>query len=90
RGFIGIAAQALGGQTPIGTLLASLFFGMTDALSNFMHFIGIPSEFVQMLPYLATVVALALYARRQVTRRARLARVNRPVEAGTGAAAEGD
>jgi len=70
RGFIGIAAEALGGRTPVGT------------------FMGIPSEFVQMLPYVATVLALALYARRQLARRARLARVNRPAATGAGTGAE--
>lgn len=65
RGFIGVASAALGGQTPLGTLIASFFFGFTDALSNYMQSVNIPSEFVQMLPYAATVIGLAVYARQQ-------------------------
>lgn len=80
RGFIGLAAEALGNRTPVGTMIASLFFGFTDALSNYMQSLGVPSEFVQMIPYLATVLALAFYARRLMARRARLARVTRPTE----------
>lgn len=69
RGFIGLAASALGGVHPIGTALASLFFGFADALSNYMQSLSIPSEFVQMIPYLATVIALGVFARQQTARR---------------------
>ncbi|MHB9145789.1 MAG: ABC transporter permease [Symbiobacteriia bacterium] len=75
RGFIGLAAEALGGRTPGGTVLASLFFGIADALSNYLQSLRIPSEFVQAVPYLLTVVALAIYARQQTVRRARLTRL---------------
>lgn len=69
RGFIGLAASALGGVHPLGTALASLFFGFADALSNYMQSLSIPSEFVQMIPYLATVIALGIFARQQTARR---------------------
>ena len=69
RGFIGLAASALGGVHPIGTALASLLFGFADALSNYMQSLSIPSEFVQMIPYLATVIALGVFARQQTARR---------------------
>lgn len=69
RGFIGLAASALGGDTPQGAMIASLFFGFADALSNYLQSLRIPSEFVQMIPYLATVLALALYAQQQARRR---------------------
>ncbi|MEW6522907.1 MAG: ABC transporter permease [Bacillota bacterium] len=69
RGFIGLAAAALGGRTPFGALVASLFFGFADALSNYLQSLRIPSEFVQMIPYLATVVGLAIHARGRAKRR---------------------
>lgn len=69
RGFIGLAASAMGGETPQGALLTSLFFGFADALSSYMQSLRIPSEFVQMIPYLATVLALAVYASRQAARK---------------------
>lgn len=65
RGFIGLAAAALGAQSPLGAMLASILFGFTDALSNYMAMLRIPSEFVQMIPYISTVVILTLYARQQ-------------------------
>jgi simple sugar transport system permease protein len=64
RGFIALAAQTFGNATPIGSALASLFFGFTDALSVRLQTRGLPSEFVLMIPYLATVAALVLVARR--------------------------
>ncbi len=62
RGFIALAAEAMGGATPHGAMLTSLLFGFFDALSNSLQSLRIPSEFVQMLPYLATVVGLVIYA----------------------------
>jgi len=64
RGFIGLAAAALGAQHPFGAMLSSLLFGFTDALSNYMSMLRIPSEFVQMIPYLATVIILTVFAGR--------------------------
>ncbi len=74
RGFIGLAAEALGGRTPFGTLVASLFFGFADALSNYLQSLRVPSEFVQMIPYLATVLGLAIYAQRQRAKKALLSK----------------
>jgi len=68
RGFIGLAASALGGVHPIGTAIASLFFGFADALSNYMQSLSIPSEFVQMIPYLATLLGLGIFARQQMAK----------------------
>lgn len=69
RGFISLAAAALGGNTPVGVLIASVFFGTADALSNYLQSMQIPSEFVQMIPHLVTVIALALYARQKKLKR---------------------
>ena len=65
RGFIALAAIYLGGRTPWGTLLAAILFGFFDALSNQLGSLSIPSQWIQMIPYLATVVALVAYALRQ-------------------------
>jgi simple sugar transport system permease protein len=58
RGFIGIAANNLGGGVPIFTLISSLLFGAANAVGNVMQISGIPSEFMQMLPYVVTIFAL--------------------------------
>lgn len=63
RGFIGIAAQNLGGSAPLPTLFAALVFGIADALSNTLQSLRIPAEFVQMLPYVTTLVSLVVYAK---------------------------
>jgi simple sugar transport system permease protein len=58
RGFIGIAANNLGGGVPIFTLISALLFGAANAVGNVMQISGIPSEFMQMLPYVVTIFAL--------------------------------
>lgn len=61
RGFIGVAAMFFGGITPIKTWFASLFFGFTEALgNNLQSSLGLPSQFMLMIPYLATVIAITI------------------------------
>ncbi|HHW17535.1 MAG TPA: ABC transporter permease [Firmicutes bacterium] len=69
RGFIALAAEALGRRHPVGGFIASLFFGLADALSNYMQSLRVPGEFVQMIPYLLTLFALAVYSGRQMKTR---------------------
>lgn len=60
RGFIALAALILGGWRPVPTLIACLVFGVADAARiAFQGTGGIPSEVWSMLPYLATLLALA-------------------------------
>jgi ABC-type uncharacterized transport system permease subunit len=61
KGFIALAALIFGRWSPIGATLAALLFGFTTALGLGLDSIGsnIPHEFVSMLPYLATIVAVA-------------------------------
>ncbi|MCT4598489.1 MAG: ABC transporter permease [Vallitalea sp.] len=65
RGFIALAAEAMGGATPHGTLITSLFFGFADALSNHLQSLRVPPEFVRMIPYIATLVGLVIYSSRK-------------------------
>ncbi len=60
RGFISLAAMIFGGWTPFGALAASLVFGSAQALQiNAQGFgIPVPSQFVGMLPYILTMIAL--------------------------------
>ena len=62
RGFIALAAEAMGRAEPIGTMLTSLLFGFADALANNMQSLGLPQELVALTPYVFTIVGLALYA----------------------------
>jgi len=62
RGFIALAACAMGQATPIGALISSMVFSFFDGLSNILQLLQIPSEFVQMLPYVATILGLTIYS----------------------------
>jgi general nucleoside transport system permease protein len=62
RGFIALATPLLGGGTPTGTGLASLVFGFFDALAIRIGTLAIPAQLTQMVPYVATVMALVVYA----------------------------
>ncbi len=64
RGFIALAAVVFGKWNPYGAAGAALFFGFFDALQMRLQGqaiggVTIPSEFMLMLPYLLTIVALA-------------------------------
>jgi ABC-type uncharacterized transport system permease subunit len=64
RGFIALAALIFGKWRPVQTMLACLLFGFTEAIAiqlQGVHFGGeeIPNQFVQMIPYVLTIVVLA-------------------------------
>ena len=67
RGFIALAAVIFGRWSAGGILLACLFFGFCDALQIRLQVsgIGIPYQFFQMIPYVATVVVLSLIGTKQ-------------------------
>lgn len=60
RGFIAVAAVIFGKWNPKGILIASLIFGVADALQIRLQIanVGIPYQFLLMFPYLLTVVAV--------------------------------
>ncbi|HEY9355969.1 MAG TPA: ABC transporter permease [Arthrobacter sp.] len=61
RGFIALAALIFGRWNPIGAFFAALLFGFADNLQSIVTIIGtpVPSQFMAMLPYLVTVLAVA-------------------------------
>lgn len=61
RGFIGLAAMIFGNWNPLGSFSAGLLFGFFDALASKLTIlkVPIPSEFMLMFPYIATMVILA-------------------------------
>ncbi|RKX86018.1 MAG: ABC transporter permease [Spirochaetes bacterium] len=64
RGFIAIAAATLGGNMPVGILLSSLLFGFVNSIAIYIASLNVPSELIQMIPYLVTLIALAVFAMR--------------------------
>ncbi len=65
RGFIALAALILAKWKPVPVLIACLFFGFTEALtiplSSYKLESGetIPVQFVQIIPYILTIIVLA-------------------------------
>ena len=73
RGFLALAAVNFGERKPLKCLAAALIFGFADALAIRLQRFGLPSQLVLMLPYIATVVILALSAiQRMAAQRARV------------------
>ena len=65
KGFTALALMIFGRWNPIGALLAAIFFGFAQALANQLMIDGlvaIPGPFINMLPYVLTIVVLALSA----------------------------
>ncbi len=60
-GFIALACLIFGKWTPRGAILAALFFGFANNLQGNLSIIGvsIPSEFMLMIPYVATIIAVS-------------------------------
>ncbi|HEX7738119.1 MAG TPA: ABC transporter permease [Marmoricola sp.] len=61
NGFIALAALIFGRWSPRGAVGAALLFGFASALQNLLAITvpSIPSNFLAMLPYLATILAVA-------------------------------
>lgn len=62
RGWIGIAAAAMGGQHPILGMFSALLFGIADSISNTLQTINLPSQLVMTIPYVVTLAAMCIYA----------------------------
>jgi simple sugar transport system permease protein len=61
KGFIALAALIFGRWSPLGAVGAALIFGFADNLQGLLTIIGtpIPSEFMLMAPYIATIIAVS-------------------------------
>ena len=63
RGFIGLAAMIAGGWHPIGACVAALLFGFFESMSvtlGTVSNIAIPNQFISVLPYIITILVLAV------------------------------
>ncbi len=65
RGWISLAVIILTKGKPVNVLIMALIFGLFDGLGLSLQHTAIPSQLTQMLPYLATLVALYIYSRRK-------------------------
>ena len=62
RGFIALAAQAMGAGEPLGSMLAALVFGLAQALGIKVSSLGADSNLVSPIPYLVTILGLVIFA----------------------------
>src|SRR5690606_28580698 len=81
RGFIALVAIMLAAAHPTRIAWASLLFGLAYALAIRLQGVGVPSQFVAMLPYVLTIVVLLLvsargFARLRSSKRARLLKLS--------------
>ncbi|MBX3018214.1 MAG: ABC transporter permease [Bdellovibrionaceae bacterium] len=68
RGFMALAAVIFGAWRPVPTLLACLFFALIDAAQiRLQGAVDVPVQFIQILPYVVTIVALAGFYQRHST-----------------------
>ena len=60
-GFIALAAMIFGKWTPLGAFGAALLFGFSESLGVRLQMVGVdfPVQFLQMVPYVVTLVVLA-------------------------------
>ena len=62
RGFMAIAAQNLGNASVLPTFVTSIGFGLANALAVTLQTLSLPAEIFQALPYVVTLVGLAVYS----------------------------
>lgn len=63
RGCIGMAAESMGHGTPWGIVLSVFLFGLADSLAIRLQMLNLPSQLIQTIPYVVTIVAIAIYSR---------------------------
>ena len=73
-GFIALAAMIFGKWNPIGAMLASLFFGLSQSLAviggNLAFLKDIPAVYLQITPYVLTIIVLAAFLGKSVAPKA--------------------
>ena len=60
RGFIAMAASSMAQAHPLYTIVSSLFFGASQAFGVAIQN-KVPSQLTMAIPYLATIIALAIF-----------------------------
>ena len=75
RGFIALAALIFGAWRPWTTFAACLFFALTDAVQIQLQGkqianIAVPNQFVQILPYVVTLLVLIVASRKMASPKA--------------------
>lgn len=64
-GYLALAVVLLGNRNPIGVLIGSAVFGLASAIATIVQTVpnsNVPSQFIQMIPYIVTILALVFFA----------------------------
>lgn len=64
RGYMALAANIFGGWNPLGSFIASMIFAFAQALRFNLGGFGVPDQFIQMLPYVFTLLVLIIFRRK--------------------------
>lgn len=66
-GFLALAVVIFGNRHPFGILAGSKVFALANAITMIIETTGntVPSQFIKMVPYVVTIVALVVYAIRK-------------------------
>lgn len=72
RGFIGMAAEAMGMGNPFGIFLASGVFGIADSLAVRLQLLNFPAQLIQTIPYMITIIAITIYSYKRSKREKKL------------------
>ncbi|MET3290298.1 UNVERIFIED_CONTAM: ABC-type uncharacterized transport system permease subunit [Brevibacillus sp. OAP136] len=67
-GFLALAVVVFGNRNPLGVFFGALIFGLATAVTTMIETTagsGVPSQFVKMIPYIVTIVALVILALRK-------------------------
>ena len=62
RGFIALAAQAMGSGECLGGMLSSLVFGFAQALGIKFSAVGLDSNLASPIPYAVTIIGLVIFS----------------------------
>lgn len=69
RGFMAMAAAIFGRNTPLGTLLGSTMFSITNALTLRLQTIGLPPSLIEIIPFAITLITLYFVALNKVRKK---------------------
>ncbi len=66
RGYIALAAMIVGKWHPLGAAAACLLFGAAETAQIRLQGSGVPTQFMQMLPFVLTILVLVVWVGRSV------------------------
>jgi ABC-type uncharacterized transport system permease subunit len=63
QGYIALVTVIFGNWRPQGVVLGALFFGLTQSIATYLGgtSIGLPIEFISMIPYISTLLILMIF-----------------------------